>query len=58
MLKVHGREDGPEMETTAGAVDEPNAGAVLRAAMAVTAFGPGGGADGDVDDAATMTLLS
>ena len=30
------------METTAGAVGEPNAGAVLRAAMAVTAFGPGG----------------
>ena len=29
------------METTAGA-DAPNAGAALRAAMAVTAFGPGG----------------
>ena len=41
-LKAHGREDGAEMETTAGAVGEPNAGAVLRAAMAVTAFGPGG----------------
>ena len=45
------------MEATAGAVNEPNAGAVLRAAMAVTAFGPGGGA-GDVDDDATLTLLS
>ena len=44
VLKAHGREDGPEMEATAGAVDEPNAGAVLRAAMAVTAFEPGGGA--------------
>ena len=58
VLKAHGREDGPEMDTTAGAVDEPNAGAVLRAAMAVTAFGPGGGAPGDVDDDATLTLLS
>ena len=46
------------MEATAGAVDEPNAGAVVRAAMAVTAFGPGGGAPGDVDDDATRTLLS
>ena len=44
--------------TTAGAVDEPNARTVLRAAMAVTAFGPGGGAPGDVDDDATLTLLS
>ena len=30
------------METTAGAVGEPNSGGVLRAATAVTAFGPGG----------------
>ena len=37
---------------------EPNAGAVLRAAMAVTAFGPGGGASGDVEDEVTLTLLS
>ena len=58
VLKAHGLEDVPEMEATAGAVDEPNAGAVLRAAMAVTAFGPGGGAPGDVDDDATLTLLS
>ena len=49
VLKAHGREDGPEMEATAGAVDEPNAGAVLRAAMAVTVFGPGDGAPGDVE---------
>ena len=42
VLKAPGREDGPKMETTAGAVGEPNAGAALRAAMAVTAFGPGG----------------
>ena len=39
-LKAHGREDGLEMKATAGAVDEPNAEAVLRTAMAVTAFGP------------------
>ena len=42
VLKAHGREDDPEMEATARAVDELNAGAVLRAAMAVTAFGPSG----------------
>ena len=39
VMKAHGREDIPEIETTAGAVREPNAGAALRAAMAVTAFG-------------------
>ena len=58
VLKAHGREDGPEMEITAGAVGEPNAGAVLRAAMAVTAFGPGGDAPGDVSDDVTLALLS
>ena len=42
MLKAHAREDGPEMETTAGVVGEPNANAALQAAMAVTACGPGG----------------
>ena len=35
VLKAHGREDGPDMEATAGAADEPKAGAVLRAAMAI-----------------------
>ena len=49
--------DGPEMEITAGAVGEPNAGAVLREAMAVTAFGPGGDPPGDVDDGVALTLL-
>ena len=58
VLKAHGREDGPEMETTAGAATEPNAGAVLRAAMAVTAFGPGGDAPGVVDDDITLAMLS
>ena len=43
---------------TAGAVDEPNGGAVLRAAMAVTAFGPDGDAAGDVDDDIILMLLS
>ena len=47
----------PEM-TTAGAVGEPNDSTVLRAAMAVTAFGPGGDAPGDVDDDATLMLPS
>ena len=45
------------MEITADAVGEPNAGAVLRAAMAVTAFWPGADAPGDVD-VVTLTLLS
>ena len=58
VLKAHGREDGPEMGITAGAVGEPNAGPVLRAAMAVTALGPGGDAPGEVDDDVTLTLLS
>ena len=31
--KAHGREDGPEMEATAGAADEPKAGAVLRLSL-------------------------
>ena len=56
--KAHEREDGPEMEDTTGAVDEPNAGAVLRAAMAATAFGPGNGEPSDVVYDATLTLLS
>ena len=46
------------MEATAGAVDELNARAVLRAAMVVTVFGLGGGAPGNVNDDATLTLLS
>ena len=57
-MKAHGREDIPEIETTAGAVGEPNAGAVLRAAMAVTAFGSSGDTPGDVGDDVTVTLLS
>ena len=58
VLKAHGCDDGPEMEVAAGAVGVPNAGAVLRAAMAVTAFGPGADAPGDVDDDVTLTMLS
>ena len=46
------------MESTAGhPVGETNAGDVVREAMAVTAFGPGGDAPGDVDDDVTLTLL-
>ena len=58
VLKVFGREDGPETEITSGAVGEPNAGAVLWTAMAITAFGPGGDAYGDVDDNVTLTPVS
>ena len=49
---------GYGVEFTAPAVREPNAGAVLRAAMAVTAFGPGVDAPGDVNDGVPLELLS
>ena len=58
VLKAHGRKDGAEMEIAAGGVGEPNTGAVLKAAMGVTAFGPGGDATGSVDDDVTLTPLS
>ena len=57
VLKVHGRQDGAEVEFTACAAGEPNAGAVRRAAMAVMAFEPGGDALDNVDDDFTLTLL-
>ena len=44
------------MELAARSVGEPNDGAVLRAAMAVTAFVQGGDEPGDVDDGFTLTL--
>ena len=56
-LKAHGCQDDSGMEFTTLAVCEPNDGAVLRAVMAVTAFGPDGGASGDVEEV-TQTLLS
>ena len=46
------------MELTARSVGELNDGAVLRAAMAATAFVPGGHAPGDVDDEVTLKLPS
>ena len=46
------------MELTARSVGEPNDGAVLRAAMAVTAFVPGSDAPGDVDNEVALTLPS
>ena len=58
VLKAHGCQDDAGMEFTALAVGEPNAGAVLRAAMAVAAFVPGGDAPGDVDDEVALTLPS
>ena len=60
VLKAQGRQDGGAgMELTACcSVGEPNDGAVLRAAMAVTAPVPGGDAPGDVDDEAALTLPS
>ena len=55
VLNECGRQDGERMELTARrAVGEPNAGAVLRMAMAVTAFEPGGDAPGDMDSNATL----
>ena len=58
VLKAHRRKDGAGMAFAAVSVAEPNVGAVLRAAMATTAFGPGGDAPGDVDDDVRLTLLS
>ena len=58
MLKAHGRQDDTGMEFIALDVGEPNTDAVLRAAIAVTTFGPGGDAPGNVDDEVTLTLLS
>ena len=58
VLKAQGREDGAGTELTSRSVDEANDGAVLRAAMAVTAFVSGGDPPGDVDDEVTMTLPS
>ena len=58
VLKAQWRQDGAGMELTARSVGEPNDGAVLRAAMAVTAFVPGGDAPGDVDDEIALTLSS
>ena len=51
-LKAQGRQDRAGMEFTAPSVGEPNDGAVLRAAMAVTAFVPG------VTRQATWTMRS
>ena len=58
VLKAHGCEHGHKVDITAGGMGEPNAGAVLWAAMAVTAFAPGGGAPGDAHVDVTLTLLS
>ena len=46
------------MELTARAAGDPNAGAVLRGAMALTAFGPGGDGPGDGDHSVTLVLPS
>ena len=52
------RQDGAVVELTACPSGEPNAGAVLRMAMAVTAIGPGGDSSGDLDNNVTPELLS
>ena len=58
VLKAQGRQHGAGLELTARSVGKPNDGAVLVAAMAVTAFVPGGDAPGDVDDEVALTLPS
>ena len=57
-LKAQGRDDGAVVKLTTRSVGEPNDGAVLRAAMAVTAFVPGGDPPDDVDDEVALTLPS
>ena len=52
------RQDDAEIELTARSVGEPTNGAELLAAMAGTAFVPGGDAPGDVDDDVALTLPS
>ena len=44
------------MDVSAHSMGEPNAGAVLRVAVAITTFGPGVDAPGEVDDEVTLTL--
>ena len=56
VLKAQGRQDGAEIGLTAHSVGERNDGAVLRAAMAVTAFVSGSDTPGDVDDEVALTL--
>ena len=58
VLKAKGRQHSAGMELTALAVSPPNDDALLRAAMAVTAFVPGGDAPGDVDDEVALRLPS
>ena len=58
VLKTQGRQGGAGMEPTARSVGEPNDGAVLRAAMAVTAIVPGSDPPGNVDDEVALTLPS
>ena len=58
VLKAQWRQDGAWMELTACSVGKRNDGDVLRAAMAITAFVPGGDATGDVDDKVPLTLPS
>ena len=58
VLKAQRCQDGAGMELLARSVGDPNDGAVLRAAMAVTAFVPGGDAPGDVEDEVTLVLPS
>ena len=57
-LKAQGRQDGAGMELTAHSVGEPNHGAVLGAATAVTVFVPGGDAPSDMDNEVALTLPS
>ena len=46
------------MEIPAYAMGEPDAGAELWVAIAITTFGPGVDAPGEVDDGVTLTLLT
>ena len=56
--KARGRQDGAGVELTYRFVGKPNDGALLRAAMIVTASVLGGDAPGGVDHEATLTLPS
>lgn len=58
VLKSRRRQDDPGMGPTAATVADPDAGAVVRVVVPVTAFGPGRDVPGGVEDDVTLTLLS
>ena len=55
LRRACGRQDISRAEVPFQALDEPNAGSVLRAATALTVVRPGVAVSGDVNDYVTLT---